>query len=73
MTFEWHDMADEQPTEERANYVVLGNRGGMYLASSFHVTSGGKGMFYVPNNRSGYVGFDKVKAWALVPEYREEA
>jgi hypothetical protein len=63
-------MADEQPTNEDARYLLVGKRGGMYLANGFHVWEYTKRKsFYIPNNRSGYMDFDKVTAWTEVPEY----
>ena len=68
----WHRMADEEPSDEKGKYLLLGKRGGMYLASGFHDWEHSWGRsFYIPNNRSGYVDFDKVKAWAEVPPYEE--
>lgn len=68
----WHRMADEQPTDERGKYILLGKRGAMYLANGFHTWEhSGRRSFYIPNNRSGYVDFDSVKAWAVVPEMGE--
>ena len=68
----WHRMADVQPTDERGKYLLLGKRGAMYLANGFHVWEhSGRRSFYIPNNRSGYVDFDKVEAWAEVPPYEE--
>lgn len=68
----WHRMADVQPTDENGKYLLLGKRGAMYLANGFHVWEhSGRKSFYIPNNRSGYVDFDKVKAWAEVPPYEE--
>lgn len=34
--FKWHKMADEEPTDERGKYLLLGKRGAMYLANGFH-------------------------------------
>jgi hypothetical protein len=70
--FKWHLMADEQPTDEDATYLVMGKRGAMYLASGFHVWwHDGRRSFYIPNNRHGYMDFDKVRAWAVIPEFKE--
>lgn len=70
--FRWHRMEDEQPADETGKYLLLGKRGAMYLANGFHVWGYSKSKsFYIPNNRSGYVDFGKVKAWAEVPPYEE--
>ena len=68
----WHKMADEQPTDEDGKYLLLGKRGAMYFANGFDDWPSGRNTFYIPNNRSGYVDFDKVEAWAEVPEYGED-
>lgn len=68
----WHKMADEQPKDENGKYLLLGKRGAMYLANGFHVWEhSGSKSFYIPNRRSAYLDFDKVKAWAEVPPYEE--
>ena len=68
----WHKMADEQPTDEEGKYLLLGKRGAMYFANGFQDWFSGRKTFYIPNNRSSYVDFDKVEAWAEVPEYGED-
>ena len=68
----WHKMADVQPTDERGKYLLLGKGGAMYLANGFHTWEhSGRKSFYIPNNRSSYIDFDKVVAWAEVPPYEE--
>lgn len=69
----WHRMAYEQPTDEKGKYLLLGKRGAMYLANGFHTWEHSqRKSFYIPNNRSGYVDFDKIYAWAVVPEMEED-
>lgn len=68
----WHKMADEQPTDEDGKYLLLGKRGAMYFANGLEEWFSGRKAFYIPNNRSNYVDFDKVEAWAEVPEYGED-
>ena len=66
----WHLMADEEPTDESAAYVLAGMRGTLYLAKGYHVWEHtGSKSFYIPNNRSGYMDFDRVKAWMKVPKF----
>lgn len=68
----WHRMADEEPSDEKGKYLLLGKRGAMYLANGFRAWEHSQRKdFYIPNNRSGYMDFDKVKAWAEVPPYEE--
>lgn len=65
--FEWHDMADEQPNDRDADYLLVGNRGALYIGQL--CTYGDE--FYVRNNRSPYLGPNKIKAWAKIPAYGE--
>lgn len=70
----WHMMADEEPSDEKGKYLLIGKRGAMYLANGFHTWERSqRKSFYIPNNRSGYMDFDKVEAWAVVPEMEEDA
>ena len=69
----WHRMADEEPSDESGRYLLAGKRGAMYLASGFHTWEHSqRKSFYIPNNRSGYMDFNSVKAWAVVPEMEED-
>lgn len=69
----WHRMADEEPSDERGRYLLVGKGGAMYLARGFHTLEHSqRKIFYIPNNRSGYVDSDSVKAWAVVPEMEED-
>ena len=61
--FKWHMMADEEPTDEKGKYLLVGKQGGMYLARGYTKYKD----FYIPNSRSGYMEFGKVIAWAVVP------
>ena len=65
--FTWHLMADEQPADNNASYVIVGKRGAMYLAGHIIEWASGSRSFYIQNNRSNYMDFDKVKAWAEIP------
>jgi len=70
----WHMMADEESSDEKGKYLLIGMRGAMYLANGFHTRERSqRKSFYIPNNRRGYMGFDKVEAWAVVPEMEEDA
>ena len=69
----WHRMADEEPSDEKGKYLLLGKRGAMYLANGFRTWEHSqRKSFYIPNNRSGHMDFDKVEAWAVVPEMEVE-
>lgn len=67
--FKWHKMADEKPTDKDANYLLLGNGGGLYVARELITYANGNMCFYVPNNRSNYFYADSIKAWALIPKF----
>lgn len=69
--FQWHLMAEEQPTDEDASYVIVGKRGAMYLAGHMDAFPSGRRYFYIQNNRNNFMEFDKVKAWAEIPPFEE--
>lgn len=62
--FRWHMMADERPGRDRGNYVVLGVRGGVYLAREYIDESWGR---YFREGHGHHIDADKVLAWAEVP------
>lgn len=63
-TFEWHLMADEMPEKERGDYIVMGVKGGLYLAPRF-VMYGNRVWFKDAHGNHHYP--DQVKAWAEIP------
>lgn len=67
----WHLMADEQPRDSIATYVIMGKYGAVYLALGFDNSQVFRECFLIPNNRRGLIEFDKVKAWLKVPVYGE--
>lgn len=67
----WHLMADEQPRDSVATYVIMGKRGAVYLALGFDNRPVFGECFLIPNNRRGLMEFDKIKAWLKVPVYGE--
>lgn len=69
----WHRMTDEKPNDEKGRYLLLDKYGAMYIANGFHIWEHNQHKsFYIPNNRNGYMDFDKVKAWAMIPEMEED-
>jgi len=65
-------MADEQPTNEDGEYLLVGRSGAKFLAWGFHVWKHNeRKTFYILNDSDGYLDFDKVVAWALIPEFEE--
>jgi hypothetical protein len=66
----WHAMANERPQNLDARYLLLGNGGGMYVATiSTLKCHDGSTSFHIPNHRGGYMTSKSVKAWAEIPEY----
>ena len=67
--FEWHLMAEEAPEYGANDYVVMGTRGALYVASSYNKYSvDGKGAyFYIPNKRDNLMDSKQVLAWAEIP------
>ena len=64
-------MTDERPTDEGSAYLLLGNGGGMYVGRiSTLICANGSTVFRIPNNRSGYIGSESVKAWAEIPPFK---
>lgn len=68
-SFEWHEMKDSEPSLGSGNYVVLGTRGGLYVASDYsRYSQSGRGTyFYIPNRRDNFMDSSSVKAWAEIP------
>ena len=62
-------MADEAPEYGTNDYVVMGMRGAMYLASEFskYSAEGNGAYFYIPNRRSNFMDEKQVLAWAEIP------
>lgn len=67
--FQWHLMVDEAPEYGTNDYVVMGTRGALYVASEYSKYSQeGKGAyFYIPNRRDNFVDSKSVLAWAVIP------
>ena len=69
--FHWHAMADERPQNLDARYLLLGNGGGLYVGRvSTPMCADGSTAFHIPNHRDGFMGSNKIKAWAEIPEYK---
>lgn len=68
--FTWHDMADERPEIGNNDYIVLGIKGGLYLAKRFEGISDSDVWFR--DTRGNHLEPDKVLAWAEVPPYGEQ-
>ena len=69
--FRWHIMADEMPEKGKKDYLVMGLKGGLYLAPRFegHGASGDDVWFRDTRGNHHYP--DKVLAWAEVPKLED--
>ena len=66
--FKWHLMADECPPTGYGHYIIMGHRGGMYIADNFETAPySDYRCFHVPNVRGNYKYDHEVKAWAEIP------
>lgn len=67
--FTWHLMDEEAPEYGTNDYVVMGTRGALYVASKYSKYSqDGKGAyFYIPNRRDSFMDGKSVLAWAEIP------
>lgn len=60
----WHLMDDKQPEHEKNDYLVLGVRGGLYLANTYVNERWGN---YFRESHGHHIDVDKVLAWAEIP------
>ena len=67
--FAWHLMTEEAPEYGVNDCLVMGLRGGLYVASEYSKYSAeGKGAyFYIPNRRDNFMDSKSVLAWAEIP------
>lgn len=66
--FVWHDMEDEHPKIGKNDYLVLGVKGGLYLAKRFEESYNGQ-HYYFRDTRGNNLYQEQVLAWAEVPPY----
>ena len=70
--FRWHIMADEMPEKGKKDYLVMGLKGGLYLAPRFEgYGASGDGVWF-RDTRGNHHYPDKVLAWAEVPKLEED-
>ena len=62
--FKWHLMADEKPEKGKSDYIVMGPKGGLYLAPRFE-GYGDKVWFRDTRGNLHYPS--DVLAWAEIP------
>lgn len=67
--FVWHEMESEWPAEGRGNYLVLGPKGGVYLAKKF---TGYDSTYWFKDMNGNHHYTHEVVAWAVVPPYGEQ-
>lgn len=66
--FRWHLMDKECPPTGYGHYIIMGKRGGMYIADNFESAQySGYRCFHVPNVRGNYKYDHEIKAWAEIP------
>lgn len=62
--FVWHLMKEEKPEPGKGKYIVMGVKGGLYLAPRFVVHDDG---MWFKDTRGEYHYTEQVKAWAKIP------
>lgn len=67
--FRWHDATKELPELGKADYLVIGINGGLYLCPRFEGYDDDHVWFR--DTRGSHHEPIKVKAWAEIPPYRE--
>lgn len=71
--FKWHLMSEEAPPTGYGHYIIMGQRGGLYIADNFESASyTDYRCFHVPNVRGNYKYDHEVKAWAEIPSFDEK-
>lgn len=69
--FKWHMMAEEMPEKGKKDYLVIGLKGGLYLAPRFEgYGERGDGVWF-RDTRGNLHYPDKVLAWAEVPKLED--
>lgn len=72
--FKWHLMSEEAPPTGYGHYIIMGQRGGLYVADNFESASyTDYRCFHVPNVRGNYKYASEIKAWAEIPPLDTEA
>jgi len=72
---EWHEMADEQPTDEDAHYLLIKNYAKRYAPASMYIGSISKSIIngsievLVIYGKQTWMRLEDFKAWAKIPEY----
>lgn len=70
--FKWHLMADEKPEKGKSDYIVMGLKGGLYLASRFEGYGDKGDEVWFRDTRGNHHYPSKVLAWAEIPPLEVE-
>ena len=65
--FRWHLMADEKPETGKNDYIVMGLKGGLYLATRFEGYGNDDDKVWFRDTRGNHHHPPKVLAWAEIP------
>lgn len=69
--FKWHMMAEEMPEKGKKDYLVMGLKGGLYLAPRFEGYGERGDDVWFRDTRGNLHYPDKVLAWAEVPKLED--
>jgi len=69
--FKWHMMAEEMPEKGKKDYLVIGLKGGLYLAPRFEGYGERGDDVWFRDTRGNLHYPDKVLAWAEVPKLED--
>ena len=69
--FKWHMMAEEMPEKGKKDYLVIGLKGGLYLAPRFEGYGERGDDVWFRDTRGNFHYPDKVLAWAEVPKLED--
>lgn len=69
--FKWHMMAEEMPEKGKKDYLVMGLKGGLYLAPRFEGYGERGDDVWFRDTRGNFHYPDKVLAWAEVPKLED--
>ena len=65
--FKWHLMADEKPEKGKGDYIVMGPKGGLYLAPRFEGYGNDGDEVWFRDTRGNHHYPSEVLAWAEIP------
>lgn len=65
--FKWHLMVDERPERGKNDYIIMGIRGGLYLAPRFEGYGDTEDTVWFRDTRGNHHHPSQVLAWAEIP------